>query len=293
MPTLDLQLEARPPIDLDFRLDTDATLPSLEVQIFDQGSPVDITGATVKFSMEDLAGTPKVTDATVVLVDALQGIVRYDWAAADVNTTGIFIGQFEITIGTRKYLQPNNAAERLRILIGPVETTVGPPLPSTILHAPNHIRGGPDIIDADRLVITFNPTNYTPDASPPEAGDVDDLTAHLKGIDDAILSGNAVPSQLNKDMTPSSTASDGDAAIGAPGIVVTPSFDGYVAVMVNGQICHVGDGVKTTECYFSGDGGTTARLIDDIISGDTLHWNGSIAKYEITISDRLEFLFAA
>ena len=111
----------------------------------------------------------------------------------------------------------------------------------------------------------------------------------MAGLDNAV----AIPSQLNKNMTPSPTGVDGDVAIGSPGIGATPSFDGYVAVMVNGQICHVGDGVKTTECYFSGDGGTTARLIDDIVSGDTLHWNGSVAKYEIATSDRLEFLFAA
>jgi hypothetical protein len=38
-------------------------------------------------------------------------------------------------------------------------------------------------IDGDHLDITFTPSNYTPDASPAEADDVDDLAAHLKGID--------------------------------------------------------------------------------------------------------------
>ena len=38
-------------------------------------------------------------------------------------------------------------------------------------------------IDGDLLDIDFTPTNYTPDDSPAEADDVDDLTAHLKGID--------------------------------------------------------------------------------------------------------------
>lgn len=41
-------------------------------------------------------------------------------------------------------------------------------------------------IDWDKLDITFTPTNYTPDSAPAEADDVDDLTAHLKGIDNVI-----------------------------------------------------------------------------------------------------------
>ena len=46
--------------------------------------------------------------------------------------------------------------------------------------------------DGDKLDIDWNPSNYTPDASIPEASDVDDLSAHLKGIDTALAA--AVPS---------------------------------------------------------------------------------------------------
>jgi len=38
----------------------------------------------------------------------------------------------------------------------------------------------------DHLNIDWNPTNYTPDASITEAANVDDLSAHLKGIDDKL-----------------------------------------------------------------------------------------------------------
>jgi hypothetical protein len=41
-----------------------------------------------------------------------------------------------------------------------------------------------DIIDPDKLDITWEPSTYTPDASPAEVDDVDDLAAHLAGIDD-------------------------------------------------------------------------------------------------------------
>lgn len=62
-------------------------------------------------------------------------------------------------------------------------------LPGVGLHAPTHVDGGIDEIDGDLIDITFNPTNYVPDDSIVEANDVDDLAAHLKGIDDAIGSG--------------------------------------------------------------------------------------------------------
>lgn len=38
-------------------------------------------------------------------------------------------------------------------------------------------------LDGDKVDIDWNPTNYTPNASIGEAEDVDDLSAHLKGID--------------------------------------------------------------------------------------------------------------
>jgi microcystin-dependent protein len=64
--------------------------------------------------------------------------------------------------------------------------------PSTVAHASSHIRGGSDIIDADRDQIDFVPTYYTRDSSPAQAGANTDLTAHLKGIDNSIGSGRIV-----------------------------------------------------------------------------------------------------
>jgi hypothetical protein len=50
-------------------------------------------------------------------------------------------------------------------------------------HASDHITGGADEIDGDKLDIDWNPTNYTPSTTPTEADNVDNLTAHLYGID--------------------------------------------------------------------------------------------------------------
>jgi len=64
--------------------------------------------------------------------------------------------------------------------------------PSTVSHASSHIRGGSDIIDADRDQIDFIPTYYTRDSSPSQAGALTDLTAHLKGIDNKFNTPNSL-----------------------------------------------------------------------------------------------------
>ena len=53
-------------------------------------------------------------------------------------------------------------------------------------HASRHERAGADEIDGDHLDIDFTPSNYTPATTPAEAADVNDLAAHLQGIDTAI-----------------------------------------------------------------------------------------------------------
>ena len=68
-------------------------------------------------------------------------------------------------------------------------TTSGLVEPSSVAHAASHVRGGADIIDADRAQIDFVPSYYTRDSSPSEAGTNTDLTAHLKGIDNKFTTG--------------------------------------------------------------------------------------------------------
>lgn len=59
-------------------------------------------------------------------------------------------------------------------------------------HASNHSRSGSDPIDGDTIDIDWNPTNYTPSATPTEVTNVDELTAHLYGIDQAIAARAAI-----------------------------------------------------------------------------------------------------
>jgi hypothetical protein len=67
----------------------------------------------------------------------------------------------------------------------------------------------------------------------------------------------------------------------------TPQDESYVEAKVNGIEYEVGNAVKTTPCYFSNDGGVTARSFSSthangqIQAGDKLYWNGTIAGFEL------------
>lgn len=144
-------------------------------------------------------------------------------------------------------------------------------------------------IDGDLVSVDESFTNITPDTGGLGV-DVKDLAAILLGIDNLLAVAGSTPTSLNKDMTASVTSLDEDQAT-ATTVAATPFNDSYVGVAINGTNFTVGDGVKTTDCYFSGDGGTNARSIADVVSGDTLHWVGSVAGFELDASDRVDFYY--
>lgn len=91
---------------------------------------------------------------------------------------------------------------------------------------------------------------------------------------------------------------------------MTPGLDGDVAVFVNGvevPLNRVGgtatgrlDGVTANDgkayCYFSSNGGTTAKAVSDFVAGDTLYWNGGVAGYDVVHTgnaDLIDFVYAA
>jgi len=96
----------------------------------------------------------------------------------------------------------------------------------------------------------------------------------------------AVLTKHDKRLPCKATSIDGDKATDAT-VTNTPVDGGYVMPDVNGQVVGVGDGAKNREIYFSDDGGVTAKAIEDIAAGDTIHWMGSIAGYELDTSDRI------
>lgn len=119
MPTLQFFQDDKSPFAEDFTLSKNARKPDLIVQLLDGFDAVDLTGATVTFSMDDQLGANKVNATAAVLEDGPNGKLKYEWAALDVDTEGIFFAQFQATIGGKIFFVPNNDDQRLRIIIGP------------------------------------------------------------------------------------------------------------------------------------------------------------------------------
>ena len=113
---------------------------------------------------------------------------------------------------------------------------------------------------------------------------IDTATAAIWGI----IGNIAVPTINDKNLICSVTASDYDKATVST-VTTTPTLNGYVQVMLNGIQQPVGDGVRTKNCYFSGDNGTTARAIIDIQAGDTCHWVGSVVGHQLAVSDIMDW----
>lgn len=70
--------------------------------------------------------------------------------------------------------------------VDPDSTTGGDVTPVSV--GANGVGVDVTALDGDHLTVDFTPSNYTPDDSPAEANDADDLAAHLKGIDSALTS---------------------------------------------------------------------------------------------------------
>jgi hypothetical protein len=95
----------------------------------------------------------------------------------------------------------------------------------------------------------------------------------------------AFPTSGNKYMTALATTSDFDSACSTT-LAATPAGSSAVSVFVNGMRVRLGS--KTSDCYFSGDSGTTARAVGSAVSGDGLYWVGSVAGYQLSTTDRID-----
>ena len=105
------------------------------------------------------------------------------------------------------------------------------------------------------------------------------------------LEATGVDVKVDLDKVPSNTSADGDTT----GIQITysPFSDGAVSITVNGLGANIGNGVKVEACYFSNDGGASAKSIANISAGDTLYWNGSIAEFELDSTDEIDIVYQA
>lgn len=86
--------------EADFYIKQGDTSPPLRAQLReDDGTPVDLTGATVRFKMNRIGGNTGDTldvDNTATIDDATNGKVTYDWADGDTDQSGYYNAVFGV-----------------------------------------------------------------------------------------------------------------------------------------------------------------------------------------------------
>ena len=118
---------------------------------------------------------------------------------------------------------------------------------------------------------------------------IDDIIGRFEATSTAGISAVGISTGVDMNKNPTVTEADGDST--GLSITFTPFLDSYVNIKVNGMEVNLCDGDKLSECYFSNDGGVTARLIANIEANDTLYWNGSIAGFELDETDDIDIAY--
>lgn len=81
----------------DFTIKQNDTSPTISVVLNGaNGSPIDLSGATVVFKMGKSSGTLKVNE-TITVASPSSGRVTYDWSEGDTDTSGTYFAEFEVT----------------------------------------------------------------------------------------------------------------------------------------------------------------------------------------------------
>lgn len=80
-----------------FQIKKGDTSPAIEATVTDQdGDPVDLTGATIYFRMQDISTHDTLFDKEASIVDATEGMVEYNWQSGDTDTPGMYYAEFQI-----------------------------------------------------------------------------------------------------------------------------------------------------------------------------------------------------
>lgn len=107
---------------IDVNLKSGDTLPALIVKVIQEnGTVVNLTGATVEFSMRKAGTTNVVIDsaeATVIQPES-EGRVRFDWIPGTTDDIGVYEAEFRVSYGTEEYFTvPTNGFITIQISDG-------------------------------------------------------------------------------------------------------------------------------------------------------------------------------
>ena len=98
-----------------FYLKRGDTLPPLRATLLEaDGSPVDLTGATVVLQVRDRRGN-HLFDGDCTVLDAEGGRVEHEWTEEEVAVSGAHRGEFEITTADGTGTAPNYGFFTLQI----------------------------------------------------------------------------------------------------------------------------------------------------------------------------------
>ena len=125
--------------------------------------------------------------------------------------------------------------------------------------------------------------------TPTRRTSIADFATALAGSGVLATNGQLTAARLSSaDQFEAASATAADGATSGVSIAAAPS--GMVQVFVNGVMAEL-KGDKTADCYFSADGGTTARALTAIAANDVLYWNGSVAGYELEATDKITLVY--
>ena len=93
----------------------------------------------------------------------------------------------------------------------------------------------------------------------------------------------AVPVTSNKNQASLAVSTD-NASTGIA-IASTPAAGSMVTPHIGSYFPELGNGVKTKDCYFSADSGSTAKAYGSIVASDVLYFNAVIAGVSLDTSD--------
>ena len=101
-----------------FYIKRNDTSPSMLATLQDaSGNAIDITAASVRFHLRPIGSQTVTVDEAATIVTAIDGLVRYDWQAADTATIGSYQAEFEVTYAdTTVETFPNDGYIRVEII---------------------------------------------------------------------------------------------------------------------------------------------------------------------------------
>ena len=101
-----------------FKIKKSDTKPTINVELqYNNGSAIDLTGATVYFIMGNLTDYSTYRSGLATITGSTTGQCQYNWNVLDTGSVGTYWGEFQATWGVGSVMTlPNNHNLKIEIL---------------------------------------------------------------------------------------------------------------------------------------------------------------------------------